>query len=179
MKVENGMATCGICGRQFELKADDRYISRDSGKTGLFAGLSTQNEEQLYDTFDCPYCGCQNVAQKRNRMWIPEPIEQDDEEEQPTGGVTVVMADEVGPAPTAEQVAKLTEREEGPQFEDFSEDARPLKDDCDGYLTWCHRKCPGPDRCSRVEPGPGGMYVKKGSCVVGDPENEEAEDADN
>lgn len=184
MLVKEGMATCGICGRQFELKADDRYISRDSGKTGLFAGLSTQNEEQLYDTFDCPHCGCQNVAQKRNRMWIPEPIEQDDEEEQPTGSVTVVMADEVGPAPTAEQIAKLTKGvtevdpdpgspacegtgpwcqvpcpgiENCPECQPRTEVAEAeVKGHwtCEGHGRWCAEDCPGPDKCEHRDPGP-------------------------
>lgn len=31
------------------------------------AGLSSNDEEQLYDSFDCPICGCQLIAQGRKR----------------------------------------------------------------------------------------------------------------
>ena len=45
---------------------DLHYISRGNEKTGLAAALSS-NEPQLWDTFDCVWCGCQILAQKRNR----------------------------------------------------------------------------------------------------------------
>ena len=63
------MYKCKVCNKEFELQRKDHYIARDSGKTGLSA-LVGSSEEELYDTFDCPHCGCQNVMQKRKRSYI-------------------------------------------------------------------------------------------------------------
>lgn len=60
------MLKCGICGCEFEATAEMHYISRDEGKTGL-AAVSGGNETFEYDSFDCPRCGCQFVAQQRKR----------------------------------------------------------------------------------------------------------------
>lgn len=63
------MYKCKVCNKEFELQRKDHYIARDNCKTGLSA-LAGGSEEELYDTFDCPYCGCQNVMQKRKRSYI-------------------------------------------------------------------------------------------------------------
>ena len=63
------MYKCKVCNKEFELQRKDHYIARDNGKTGLSA-LAGGSEEELYDTFDCPHCGCQNVMQKRKRSYI-------------------------------------------------------------------------------------------------------------
>lgn len=47
------------------------YISRNNGKSGLVAVFESNPEEILYDTFDCPVCGCQIIAQERKREYIP------------------------------------------------------------------------------------------------------------
>lgn len=65
-KVE-GMTTCKICGRDFPLIVERRYTARGSAKPEIvvaFAGI----EENLYDAFDCPHCGCQNTMQPRKRI---------------------------------------------------------------------------------------------------------------
>ena len=60
------MLKCNICGHSMLPNKDLHYISRGNKKTGLAAALSS-NEPQLWDTFDCEWCGCQILAQKRSR----------------------------------------------------------------------------------------------------------------
>lgn len=63
------MVKCVVCNKDFELIKENRYTSRDEGRKGISA-IAGGSEETLYDTFDCPYCGCQNVMQKRRRSYI-------------------------------------------------------------------------------------------------------------
>lgn len=58
---------CNICGSEFVPSIDKHYIARDNGKTGVSEAFS-HNEEKLYDTFDCPVCGCQVIVQERKRI---------------------------------------------------------------------------------------------------------------
>ena len=60
------MLKCNICGLETSPTKAQHYISRGNEKTGLAAALSC-DESQLWDTFDCEWCGCQILAQKRNR----------------------------------------------------------------------------------------------------------------
>lgn len=60
------MYKCKVCNKEFELQKEGHYIARDVGKSGL-AALAGGKEETLYDTFDCPRCGCQNTMQERKR----------------------------------------------------------------------------------------------------------------
>ena len=62
-----GMTTCKVCGRDFPLLAEEHYVSKDVSLTG-FAGLAGGTEPKIWDSFDCPHCGCQNRMQQRNRM---------------------------------------------------------------------------------------------------------------
>lgn len=64
------MLECKICGCKFNAVIEKHCISRDNGKTGL-ATIVSDNEESLYDTFDCPQCGCQHIAQERKRRTFP------------------------------------------------------------------------------------------------------------
>ena len=52
---------CEFCGELFELTYGRHYLARDD-RQGLSFG-----ETALYDTFDCPHCGCQYRAQIRKR----------------------------------------------------------------------------------------------------------------
>lgn len=65
------MYKCKICENEFELKIGNHYTARDSEETklGLANLCGTDKEATLYDTFDCPYCGCQNIIQERKRFW--------------------------------------------------------------------------------------------------------------
>ena len=64
------MLKCKVCGQEFTAKLDWHYISRDCGKVGVIAALQSNQEECIYDTFDCPACGCQCVAQERRRAAV-------------------------------------------------------------------------------------------------------------
>ena len=62
---------CNICGNEYPALRKNHYVSRDATKTGVAAALSAHDEPILYDCFDCPVCGCQNIAQNRKRVYIP------------------------------------------------------------------------------------------------------------
>lgn len=63
------MLKCKICGTEFPAIKEKHYISRDNGKTGLSSAFGSNDEEKIYDSFDCPMCGCQVVAQDRKRTY--------------------------------------------------------------------------------------------------------------
>ena len=78
------MLKCKICGFEFTAKSDGHYISRDGGKVGVVAAFQSNQEERIYDTFDCPACGCQCVVQERKRNFRPisiPKIEEDDSQD--------------------------------------------------------------------------------------------------
>lgn len=68
MEKVKGMATCKICGRDFPLLEEEHYIATDVKKTGLVTVISGDDGPQLFDSFDCPRCGCQNIMQPRKRI---------------------------------------------------------------------------------------------------------------
>ena len=57
---------CKICDCEFVPEKKEHYISRDEVKIGL-SNLAGGMEEKIYDTFDCPQCGCQNIMGERKR----------------------------------------------------------------------------------------------------------------
>lgn len=79
-----GMTTCKVCGRDFPLIAEDHYVSKEAGKVG-FAAIAGGSAPVLWDSFDCPHCGCQNRMQQRNRltdiMGQDLPLDDDEEDE--------------------------------------------------------------------------------------------------
>ncbi len=58
-----GMTTCKVCGRDFPLIAEEHSTVKEPSPTGLTAlgGVPIK----MFDAFDCPHCGCQNVMQQR------------------------------------------------------------------------------------------------------------------
>ena len=52
------MLKCKICGTEFPAIYERHYVSRDLTKTGIVAAIGSTDEPALYDTFDCPNCGC-------------------------------------------------------------------------------------------------------------------------
>lgn len=65
------MLKCKICGCEFHAVSEKHYISRDNGKCGLATVFESKTENALYDTFDCPACGCQIPVQERKREFTP------------------------------------------------------------------------------------------------------------
>lgn len=68
---------CKVCGCEFNPVIEKHYVSRDAGRSGVVAAFS-KDEEKLFDTFDCPECGCQVVVQERKRKYIEESEEVED-----------------------------------------------------------------------------------------------------
>ena len=75
------MLECKICGTKLNAIVERHYIARDNGQTGFVAALSSNDEERLYDAFDCPACGCQIIAKERKRSYIPYIPDEDEEDE--------------------------------------------------------------------------------------------------
>ena len=67
------MLECKICGCKFNATIEKHYFARAEARTGL-AAISGGSEAALYDAFDCPQCGCQNLAQERKRAALKEDI---------------------------------------------------------------------------------------------------------
>lgn len=63
------MIKCKICGCEFVPVIDKHYITRDNGESGA-ATVFKRIEGNIYDTFDCPACGCQIIAQERKRKFV-------------------------------------------------------------------------------------------------------------
>ena len=64
------MLKCNVCGCEFVPIIDKHYVARDTGRTGV-TEVIVHYEENLYDAFDCPACGCQVIPQERKRLFIP------------------------------------------------------------------------------------------------------------
>lgn len=62
---------CSVCGFEFQPVQKKHYISRDLERTGVVTMIAATDEPALYDSFDCPECGCQVIAQSRKRVYIP------------------------------------------------------------------------------------------------------------
>lgn len=62
-----GLRRCSVCNKDFQMDIRSHYVSRDNKTTGLNTIMSNV-EVSVYDTFDCPHCGCQNVIQERKRV---------------------------------------------------------------------------------------------------------------
>lgn len=51
---------CKVCGKQFDLKKENKYIVRENkGINGIVSGT------KKFECFDCPNCGCQNILNIR------------------------------------------------------------------------------------------------------------------
>lgn len=85
-KTIKGMTTCKVCGRDFPLIAEEHYVSKEPGRQG-FAAVAGGPAPVLWDSFDCPHCGCQNRMQQRNRLTdlfgqdLPLDYDEEDEDE--------------------------------------------------------------------------------------------------
>lgn len=54
---------CKICGKEFELKKENKYLATEKiAAFGAFTELP-----KTFEAFDCPYCGCQNIVNIREK----------------------------------------------------------------------------------------------------------------
>ena len=67
------MLKCKICGTEFPAIEERHYIARDNIRTGAFTSISNE-EEKIYDAYNCPMCGSQIIAQERKRNFEPDNI---------------------------------------------------------------------------------------------------------
>ena len=65
------MLKCKICGTEFPALEERHYIARDNSRTGAVVVIS-KDEEKIYDSYDCPMCGSQVIAQERKRKFEHE-----------------------------------------------------------------------------------------------------------
>lgn len=49
---------CRACGFKFKLERENRYLAR---KSALMIGNLSETPT-IFETFDCPNCGCQNIV---------------------------------------------------------------------------------------------------------------------
>ena len=78
------MLKCKICGFDYSPMINEHYVSRDNSESGIATAIK-KTEGNLYDTFDCPVCGCQMIAQERKRVYnetIIEVIKEVDEDDE-------------------------------------------------------------------------------------------------
>ena len=55
---------CKVCGKKLNLKSENRYEIREVPK-----GLRMLVEDAVvYEAFDCPKCGCQNIVNSRKEV---------------------------------------------------------------------------------------------------------------
>lgn len=52
---------CKVCGVNFALDKSERYIVLDDYVPFSFS------ERKMFEAFDCPVCGCQNIVNERKR----------------------------------------------------------------------------------------------------------------
>lgn len=71
------MIKCKICGCEFVPVIDKHYIAKDNGEFGMSA-VFKRTEDNIYDAFDCPSCGCQIIAQGRKRKLIDISISEEE-----------------------------------------------------------------------------------------------------
>lgn len=59
---------CKVCGTEFEPKKEDKYIVKVTKRTSMVTA-----DIETYDAFDCPKCGCQQLAGLRY-LEMTEPV---------------------------------------------------------------------------------------------------------
>ena len=69
--VTKGMTTCKVCGRDFALIKEEHYIAKHDDKEGVIPAFAGREAQRLYDAFDCPHCGCQNIVGIREAILDP------------------------------------------------------------------------------------------------------------
>ena len=106
---------CRVCGNELNLTKESHYVARTEDETGQVKVLSNC-ESTLYDAFDCPTCGCQNLVGERHRPYewngtLPTEIYEDEEE---THGMEVIDFGESGKDSTV--ISTLTPKWENSNY---------------------------------------------------------------
>lgn len=62
------MKRCKVCGRFFRLKSENRYevVDRPTALTALV------KKDTVFEAFNCPWCGCQNIVNVRETDKVSE-----------------------------------------------------------------------------------------------------------
>jgi transcription elongation factor Elf1 len=55
---------CKICGKRMNLKAENRQEIKKNKSLGECL-TNSGSSMQIYEAFDCPHCGCQNIVNIR------------------------------------------------------------------------------------------------------------------
>lgn len=73
---------CKVCSTELVLTKDNHYtafVERDGFSSPFVIGAHRSEKKLvLYDCFDCPACGCQNVIQERKYTFDPETYSPDE-----------------------------------------------------------------------------------------------------
>lgn len=64
------MKRCKICGRFFWLKSENRYEVSDRQLVPALTSLI--KKATVFEAFDCPWCGCQNIVNVRETDEVEE-----------------------------------------------------------------------------------------------------------
>lgn len=77
---------CEVCGLDFQPTKEDHYVARAVTREGSISRVvSSQDEPELYDAWDCPVCGAQYSVPGRLRRLEPIVIEIEEEAEEDNG----------------------------------------------------------------------------------------------
>lgn len=59
------MTKCRVCGKLMRLKKEDRYEVIKTEEVAPFEALTKAPKTVIFEAFDCPKCGCQNIVNVR------------------------------------------------------------------------------------------------------------------
>ena len=65
---------CKICGKRFKIMKENRYLATE--KVAPFGTLTKL--PKVFEAFDCPHCGCQNIVNTREEAVGRNRGEEDD-----------------------------------------------------------------------------------------------------
>lgn len=69
---------CKVCGMSFQPLSAYHYIVRErEERVSLFIDNSWK-ELKLFDAYECPLCGAQNIAGERLPLWVPDISEKEE-----------------------------------------------------------------------------------------------------
>lgn len=103
------MLKCKVCGTEFPAIKERHYIAKDNSRTGAIAIVS-KDEEKIYDSYNCPICGSQVIAQERKRLFEPEYDFGFDDDSETEGEDDEMISYNIDSAQSAVKLIHLCER---------------------------------------------------------------------